>query len=412
MLFARLLKHLLSVGHLKLIDAYGKTHEYHGDDMPGAGPVTVRLTDPSLHWKLALHPRLYVGEAYMDGTLVIEQGTLYDFLALCAENLEIYDKRGSHFLWRLFEKASFALRWVQQHNPADRSKQNVAHHYDLSSTLYELFLDRDRQYSCAYFPRPGIVLEDAQDAKKRHIAAKLLLKPGQRVLDIGCGWGGMALTLARLADVEVLGVTLSEEQLKVARQRAEQLQLSHKVKFELIDYRSVTGKFDRIVSVGMFEHVGVQHYPEFFAKVDELLTDDGVAVLHSIGRYEGPGSTNAWIRKYIFPGGYSPALSEVLPVVEKRRMFVTDVEILRLHYAETLKAWRERFHAAKDRVSKIYDERFFRMWDFYLAGSETAFRHMGHIVFQLQMAKRVDTVPLTRDYIYEWEHTRASSPAE
>ena len=412
MLFASLLKHLISVGQLTLIDAHGRTHQFIGPDAAGLKPVTVRLTDPSLHWKLALYPRLCVGEAYMAGSLVIEEGTLYDFIALCSENLEEYDRKGSHPLWRMFERVIFALRWLQQHNPAHRSKANVAHHYDLSGQLYELFLDRDRQYSCAYFPTPGSSLEDAQDSKKRHIASKLLLKPGQRVLDIGCGWGGMALSLARQADVEVLGVTLSEEQLKVARQRAEELQLSHKVKFELLDYRHVTGKFDRIVSVGMFEHVGVQHYSEFFDKVNELLADDGVALLHSIGRYEGPGTTNAWIRKYIFPGGYSPALSEVLPFIEKRRMFVTDIEILRLHYAETLKNWRERFYAARDKVTKIYDERFFRMWDFYLVGSESAFRHMGHIVFQIQMAKRVDTVPLTRDYIYEWERTRASSAAE
>jgi cyclopropane-fatty-acyl-phospholipid synthase len=279
----------------------------------------------------------------------------------------------------------------------------VAHHYDLSGTLYDLFLDADRQYSCAYFTAPDQSIEQAQANKKRHIAAKLLLREGQKVLDIGSGCGGLALYLAKECGVSVTGLTLSTEQLKVARNRAEEAGLADRVHFELLDYREARGSYDRIVSVGMFEHVGVYHYPAFFQKVKELLSEDGVALLHSIGRQDGPGSTNPWIRKYIFPGGYSPAMSEVIPAIERTGLWITDIEILRLHYAETLRAWRTRFNANRERIRALYDERFCRMWEFYLAGSEIAFRHQGHLVFQMQMAKNIDTVPLTRDYITDWE---------
>jgi cyclopropane-fatty-acyl-phospholipid synthase len=294
----------------------------------------------------------------------------------------------------------------QQYNPLHAARENVAHHYDLSDTLYDLFLDIDRQYSCAYFTRPDVTLETAQADKKRHIAAKLLLRPGQKVLDIGCGWGGLALYLARECGVQVTGLTLSSEQLKVAERRAAAAGLADRVRFHLRDYRTETGRYDRIVSVGMFEHVGVVHYPAFFRKLDELLSPDGVALLHSIGRMDGPGATNPWIRKYIFPGGYSPAMSEVLPEVEKVGLWITDIEVLRLHYAETLRHWRQRFLANRERIKNLYDERFCRMWEFYLAGSEVAFRHQGHIVFQMQIAKRVDAVPLTRDYMFDWERQR------
>jgi cyclopropane-fatty-acyl-phospholipid synthase len=292
-------------------------------------------------------------------------------------------------------------RHLDQYNPAARAQKNVAHHYDLNGRLYSLFLDRDRQYSCAYFPRGDETLEAAQLAKKRHIAAKLCLdRPDLRVLDIGCGWGGLALTLARDHGARVTGITLSREQLTEARARALAEGLEDRVSFELMDYRSVSQQFDRIVSVGMFEHVGVGYYKTFLDTVARALTPNGVALLHSIGRMEGPGATNAWIDKYIFPGGYSPALSEVLPAVERSRLVATDIEILRLHYAQTLRHWRWRFAANRDTIASIYDERFCRMFEFYLSSSELAFRRGGNMVFQIQLAARQDAVPLTRDYLY------------
>jgi cyclopropane-fatty-acyl-phospholipid synthase len=298
------------------------------------------------------------------------------------------------------------MRQVSQLNYASRAKQNVAHHYDLSGKLYDLFLDSDRQYSCAYFDEPGETLEEAQIAKKRHIAAKLHLdRPDLNVLDIGSGWGGMALDLARDCNANVLGITLSEEQLALARQRSLKSGLSDRCRFELEDYRNVKGPFDRIVSVGMFEHVGVGFYATYFAKIRDLLKDDGVALLHTIGRSDGPGSTNPWIAKYIFPGGYVPALSEMLAVIEQSGLIVTDIEVLRLHYAETLKEWRARFMAHWREAAQLYDERFCRMWEFYLAGAEMAFRHEGQVVFQVQLAKRVGTLPITRDYMLESERT-------
>jgi cyclopropane-fatty-acyl-phospholipid synthase len=277
--------------------------------------------------------------------------------------------------------------------------------FPLSDQLYDLFLDDDRQYSCGYFTGPTDDINRAQLDKKRHLAAKLRLTPGMRVLDIGSGWGGLALHLANAGASDVTGITLSKEQLKVSRERAERAGLAARVRFEFCDYRELTGQFDRVVSVGMFEHVGVNHYPAFFAKLKSLLTDDGIAVLHSIGRMDGPGATNPWIRKYIFPGGYSPALSEVLPGIERQGLWTTDIEILRLHYAQTLRLWRQRFEANRERIAALYDERFCRMWEFYLIGSELAFRHGGHMVFQIQLAKRQDAVPLTRDYITAGERS-------
>lgn len=396
MLFKQLMKHFIRYGTLVVTDAGGQTASYGS----GAPEVAIRLMDRRVGTELAINPRLAFGEAYMDGRLVIERGSLYDLLDLLTANEEL----GVPSFLTSLDKLAFLWRRVMQANDEHRSRKNVAHHYDLSSTLYDLFLDKDRQYSCAYFGEPGDSLETAQERKKHHIAGKLLLQPGQRVLDIGSGWGGLALTLAKTADVEVTGVTLSTEQLAVARQRAEAAGLSHRVKFELMDYRNVQGPFDRIVSVGMFEHVGVPNYQAFFAKVKDLLAPSGVALLHSIGRMDGPGTTNAWIRKYIFPGGYSPALSEVLPIVEKLKLWVTDVEVLRLHYAKTLEEWRRRFNANRAKVAQLYDERFCRMWDFYLAGSELAFRRSGHMVWQMQIAKDVAAVPLTRSYMYEPGH--------
>jgi cyclopropane-fatty-acyl-phospholipid synthase len=408
MLLSEFAKRVIKEGDLTIIDATGRRHRV-GD---GRGrSAAVRLHDRSLHRRLAINPFLHLGEAYMDGTLTIEQGSLYDFLDICAANV---GHVGAHPLTRILSTLDRLLRRVHQYNPMHRAQANAAHHYDLSDILYSLFLDADRQYSCAYFTHAHDDLEQAQHDKKRHLAAKLLLEPGMRVLDIGSGWGGLGLYLAEAGAAEVVGITLSEEQLKVSRERATRAGLDGRVRFKLCDYRAVRGTFDRIVSVGMFEHVGVRHFPEFFAAMRDLLTDDGVALLHSIGRADGPGATNPWIRKSIFPGGYAPALSEVLPVVERLRLWVTDVEILRLHYAETLRLWRRRFHANRARVAQLYDERFCRMWEFYLIGAELAFRRMRHMVFQLQLAKRQDAVPLTRDYVTEWErrHLHTAIAAE
>ncbi len=406
MLLARLLEALVTRGSLTVIDARGRRHVFEG----GPGPrAAIRIHDRATQRRLALNPPLAVGEAYMDGTLTVEEGTLFDFLDICTADI---DALRTLPYYRLVHVAGRLVRLLAQINPAGRAQRNVAHHYDLSGELYDLFLDSDRQYSCAYFTYPGQKIEDAQANKKRHIAAKLCVgKPGLRVLDIGCGWGGLALAIAAETGAQVTGITLSHEQLKVARERAQQAGLADRVTFELRDYRDERGQYDRIVSVGMFEHVGLPYYPAFFRKVHDLLAPDGVALLHSIGRSDGPGFTNPWIRKYIFPGGYCPALSEVLPVVERSGLVATDIEILRLHYAETLRAWRARFMRNRDKVKALYDERFCRMWEFYLVGAELAFRNQHQMVFQLQMARRQEAVPLTRDYIHDWE-SRKEGPSE
>ena len=350
---------------------------------------------------LILDPQLGVGERYMDGTLVPLGCTIYDVLDVLLHNQQIGGLHAGNTLQML--RRLLVRRWTQW-NPAKQSRKNVAHHYDLGDQLYEQFLDRDWQYSCAYFPRGDETLEEAQEAKKRHIAAKLMLnRPGLKVLDIGCGWGGMGLTLARDYGAQVVGVTLSTEQLARARSRAAAAGLSERVAFEALDYRDpallAMGPFDRVVSVGMFEHVGVNHYDAFFKRVRELLVPGGVALIHAIGRFDGPSATNAWIDKYIFPGGYSPSLSEIFGPVERSRLISTDLEILRLHYAETLRHWRKRFAARRDVVADMYDERFCRMFEFYLAASELAFRRQEHMIWQLQLSRELETVPLTRDYI-------------
>ncbi len=340
----------------------------------------------------------------MDGTLTVENGgDIYDLLDLLGRNMAVLEATP---MVRLSYTLQRWLRWLEQYNPIGKAQRNVAHHYDLNDQLYDFFLDRDRQYSCAYFKTGDEPLEQAQLDKKRHIAAKLLLKPGQRVLDIGSGWGGMGLFLSQHFGVDVTGVTLSKEQHAVSSRRALEDGVADSVRFKLLDYRQEPGKYDRIVSVGMFEHVGVAHYTEFFTKVKELLADDGVMLLHSIGRMEPPGATNTWLRKYIFPGGYTPAMSEVLAAIEKVGLWVTDIEVLRLHYAETLRLWRQRFLANREKIKQMagYDDRFCRMWDFYLAGCEVAFRYMNQMVFQIQITRRQDAVPLTRDYLIEAEN--------
>jgi cyclopropane-fatty-acyl-phospholipid synthase len=389
---------LIKIGRLTVITPDGAKMRFGAvsTDEPQLD-VVVRLKGALTPLKLAINPDLYLGEAYMDGMLVIEHGSLWDLLDICGRNLRLPRTRSS----RLVRAGKAALRGIQQYNPARVARRNVAHHYDLSHSLYRNFLDDDLQYSCGYFPEPGLSLDDAQAAKKDHIAAKLLLKPGQRVLDIGCGWGGLALSLAQMEKIDVVGATLSCEQFVIAQQRARAAGLEPRVQFELRDFRKIRGKFDRIVSVGMFEHVGTPHYSEFFEAILRLLTDDGIALIHSIGRMKGPDVTTAWIRKYIFPGGYIPALSQVLPAVERAGLWITDLEILRLHYAQTLRRWRERFLENRDQLRRIYDERFCRMWEFYLAVSEMSFRHGGLMVFQMQLARQIDAAPLTRDYMFE-----------
>jgi len=399
-LLKRRLTNLIRAGRLT-VHGLGPQAKVFGQSVSGFPDIVVRIADRPTAWKIGLRPDLYFGEAYMDGSLVIEKGSLWDLLELCGRNLAASTWRRPPGRFR--RAARSLLRTFQQLNSRRVARRNVAHHYDLSDALFHHFLDADRQYSCAYFRNPEASLEEAQIAKTTHIAAKLMLRPGMRVLDIGCGWGGLALTLAKLADVHVTGITLSQQQAAVARRRAEEAGLAGRVTFELQDYRDVGGRFDRIVSVGMFEHVGVPNYPVFFEKIGCLLTDDGVALLHSIGRKDGPGVTGAWIRKYIFPGAYVPALSETLKTVEPTGLWVTDIEVLRLHYAETLRQWRERFMERASLIRETYDDRFCRMWEFYLATSEIGFRYDNLMVFQMQLAKRVDVVPPTRDYMFTAE---------
>ena len=398
MFFASLMRQLIKRGELTLIDAQGGVHTVGN---PATGPkVAIRLRDPVLHFSLFFNPRLRLGEAYMDGLLTVENGRVYDLLDLIARNLG-EGTVGWFDRWKI--RAAMLWRRVRQANRRPQSRRNVAHHYDLSGALYDLFLDADRQYSCAYFLDPQMDLETAQLAKKRHIAAKLLLRPGDSVLDVGSGWGGLAAYLSEVGAGEVTGITLSQEQLAHAQRMIKEQGFDSKVKFHLRDYREQTGRFDRIVSVGMFEHVGVPNYETFFRKIGELLADDGVALIHTIAHRGPPFPTNAWIQKYIFPGGYTPSLSEMLPAIEAAGLWVTDIEILRLHYAETLRHWRQRFLANRERAARLYDERFCRMWEFYLAGCEAAFRYQGQMVAQIQIAKSIDTVPLDRDYIAAWE---------
>ena len=394
----KVLERIIRQGDLKVIDPNGKAWRF-GDGLPPT--VTVRIKDHATERAIAFDPQLALGEAYMQGTFTVEEGgRIYEFLDLVmrsmpAEHLPRWTRTADAF--------RFLTRRARQWNPASRAKRNVAHHYDLDGALYDLFLDKDRQYSCAYYEPGNTDLDEAQLAKKRHLAAKLALRPGQKVLDIGSGWGGLGLYLAKAGSVDVTGITLSEEQLGVARTRAAEAKLDRPVRFKLQDYRRLDGQFDRIVSVGMFEHVGVNHYGAYFRKVRELLSEDGVAVIHSIGRADKPTATNAFIAKYIFPGGYIPSLSEVLPAIERSGLYVTDIEILRLHYAETLKEWRRRFLENWPKAAERMGEDFCRMWEFYLAASETSFRFQNLMVFQIQLARKVGTLPVTRDYIVEEE---------
>ncbi len=389
-----MLKSFVKVGTLSVIDAEGNTHVF-GGRKPGPD-VTMRLKDPALYRKLFFNPELHAGEAYMDGRMSFPDSSLREFLTLFSLNrLSL----GAQPTQKVLRRISRGLKKFQQANPVGKAQQNVAHHYDLGNAFYELFLDSGMFYSCAYFRDESETLEQAQRNKCRLIASKLNLQPGLKVLDIGCGWGGLARYLAEIADVEVTGVTLSREQHALAVEATKAAGLEDRVHIKLQDYRDVPVQFDRIVSVGMFEHVGVGHYDEFFAKVNDLMSDDGLMLLHSIGHMSPPGTASPWLRKYIFPGAYSPALSEVFPAVENNSLWVTDLEFLRVHYATTLLHWHERFEKNREKIAQMYDEKFCRMWEFYLISAEMMFRTGSQEVFQMQLSRKRDAAPLVRDYI-------------
>ena len=394
MLLESILRRLIRKGALELTLPDG-TSRIFGD--PAVRPIRVKFTDPALPRQLVLRPEMGVGEGYMNGTLQIENDDLYGFLALAIQNR--VEATRSLASWPA-EVLRYLWGRLDQFNPVERARANVAHHYDLLGDLYDLFLDPDRQYSCAYFKSGKDSLETAQAQKKKHIADKLLISPGMRVLDIGCGWGGMAITLARDYGARVVGVTLSAEQHKLATKRAADAGLADRIDIRLTDYRNLTERFDRVVSVGMFEHVGAPHFREYFHNVRDRLTEDGIALIHTIGRTRPPRYTNPWVSKYIFPGGYCPSMSEVMAAIEKEELYPTDIEVWRLHYAETLRHWYRRFMANIDKARSLYDDRFCRMWRFYLVSSELTFRHDHQCVFHFQLTRRQAAVPLTRDYLY------------
>ena len=399
-----LFRRIVRKGRVNLIGPDGSKHTAGPGGLP---EVTIRILDPKLDWQIVLAPEIRAAEAYMDGTLVVENGTIHDLMVLIFGNKRQFDMQPGQIFWNGVARR---LRRAMQHNPVSRARANARAHYDIGNDLFRLFLDRDMQYSCAYFPDGGETLDEAQTKKKRHIAAKLFLKPGQTVLDIGCGWGGLALYLASVEDVKVVGVTLSEEQDRFAQARAQAAGLADRVEFRLTDYRAVTEKFDRIVSVGMLEHVGVAHLREYFLRVRDLLNADGVALIHSISTKSPPGITSAFLRKYIFPGGYSPSISETFANIEKTGLWATDVEIWRVHYARTLEDWRRRFIAARDagQLPAAYDARFQRMWEFYLSACECVFDYGSSHVFQIQLARERDGVPLHRNYIAQTESAYAA----
>ena len=396
-LFRRFLTALVKRGNLT-VEFADDTRLVLGD---GSGtPVHVRFADGRAPFDLLRNPELVIGELFTDGRLLLKEGTIFDLLALVSRN----SARGAPPRWlKAVRRVRDAGQFLRPRNRRVRSRSNVERHYDLDDRMYRLFLDPDRQYSCAYFERADATLDEAQLAKKRHIAAKLLLEPGQTVLDIGCGWGGMALYMARFCGSDVTGITLSQEQHVNAQARAAEAGFADKVRFRIEDYRDTQGPFDRIVSIGMFEHVGRAFYDEYFASVAKLLKPDGVALIHTITRQDGPGTLNPWVTKYIFPGAHIPALSEIAPSIERAGLFITDIESLRMHYAETLAAWRANFLAHRDEAKAVYDERFCRMWEFYLAAAECSFRFEGECVYQFQLSRRHDAVPITRDYMFDTE---------
>ena len=396
-MFANVLARTVKTGSLRLIDASGKQHVIGDGSLPSG---TIRLLSSKMELALLVRPTLALGEGYMNGSVRIEDGSIYDVLTVLACNADNIPRASA------IAVAARLGSWLKQRNPLPRARQNVAHHYDLSPSLYELFLDGDKNYSCAYFINPDCTLEEAQAAKQRHVASKLRLdQPGLRVLDIGSGWGGLALYLANQFDAHVTGVTLSKEQLNASVERAAAAGMEKQVRFDLRDYREQQGQFDRVVSVGMFEHVGKRNYGEFFAKLRNLLTEDGVALLHTCGFTDRPAPIDPFIRKYIFPGADQPSLSEVSREVEQSGLMITDVEVLRLHYAETLRCWRTRFRARWSEAARLYDERFCRMWEYYLALCEVGFRYRTSVVYQLQITRDMAAVPTTRDYMVDCERS-------
>ncbi len=396
MLLARFLNKIFKKNGFILIDADKK--KYIIGEPKKREPITIKLLDKKLHYKLLINPDLYFGEAYTDGSLQIENADITEFLDIALMNI---GRNEFNYISYLMNRLRGSYRYITNFNFIKKSKMNVSHHYDISDDLYDLFLDPKRQYSCAYFKNENDDLETAQNNKIQHIIKKLNIKKDQKVLDIGCGWGGLALEIARKTDCEVTGITLSENQLKYATQKAKELNLDNQVKFKLIDYRELNEKFDRIVSVGMFEHVGRKFYKKFFKQVERLLKDDGVSLIHTIGSVMPPRDPHPWITKYIFPGGYTPSLSEVTKPVEKAGLVVSDIEVLKLHYSYTLKNWKLNCLKNKEKIIKMFDEKFFRMWEFYLAGCEMAFKWGDQVVYQFQLTKNYTSTPATRDYIYQ-----------
>jgi len=396
MQLARFLNKLFKKDGFFLIDANSK--KYIIGSPENKNPIVLKVLDKKLHYKLLFRPDLYFGEAYSEGNIIIENGTLSDFLNLALMNIG----RGElNFFSQFINKISGSYRYLTNFNFIKKSKMNVAHHYDLSDDLYDLFLDPKRQYSCGYFRNENDSLETAQNNKIQHIIKKLNIKPNQKVLDIGCGWGSLAIDIAKSTNCEVTGITLSKNQFDYCKKKAKELNLENQVTFKLIDYRELNEKFDRIVSVGMFEHVGRKFYKKFFKKVENLLNDNGISLIHTIGSVNPPRDPHPWITKYIFPGGYTPSLSEVTTPIEKAGLIVSDIEVLKLHYSHTLRHWKENCIKNKAKIIEMFDERFFRMWEFYLAGCEIAFKWGDQVVYQFQLTKNYTSTPTTRDYIYQ-----------
>ena len=395
MYLARFLNKLFKEDGFVLIDSH--SNKYAIGNPKTKNPIILRLLDKNLNYKLLLYPDLYFGEAYADGSLKIENGSLTDFLEIALKNV---GRKETNFFSDILNKLRGRYRFLTNYNLIKKSKKNAAHHYDLSEKFYDLFLDSNKQYSCAYFKNENDTLETAQSNKINHIIKKLNLKPNQKVLDIGSGWGSLAIEIAKQSQCEVVGITLSKNQYEYSKKKAIELNLENQVEYKMMDYRELDEKFDRIVSVGMFEHVGRKFYKTYFDNISKLLNHDGIALIHTIGSVNPPRSPHPWITKYIFPGGYTPSLSELANPIENSGLIISDMEVLRMHYSHTLRLWKERVLSKKEQVLEMFDEKFFRMWEFYLTSCEMTFKWGDLVVFQLQLIKDTSTTPITRDYIY------------